>query len=396
MSMFSTTGIWADEDPREAVSRSVTAVEGAPDAPPIPFPLMAQPAAGGTRWAVDALGFAAQLLLELPVDIGPAGWRLLGARAATGTRALDSRREASRLGRAVDALSEYAERSGLPVLLSAPGPWTLVRRLGLPDEAPVLGDAGARRDVIQAYAEGLRQFRSRLSALTGGRVRVRLVEEELDAVLTGTVPTVSGYRTLPAVPDAQVTAALRSLVARTGEDTLLSLPRADSVRIAGKEIPHTRLAREAGVSALAVGGLARGGTLRSPQNPQDRQDSQDRPEPQVPRSEAAVRGPQNARAVRRWEQLAEWTEAGGELWLRIPPEAAAAPECVSAWVQAVREPWEAVGMSPEGLSGFGILTGDELPLGAHPLLPEEAGPERSRRHLRMAESLARAFADQAG
>ncbi|WP_051298102.1 hypothetical protein [Brevibacterium album] len=420
MSMFSTTGAWADVDPREAVSRAVSAVEGAPrTGSAVPLPLMSQPAAGGTRWAADALGLAAQLLPELPVDIGPAGWRLLGARAATAARSLDARREASRLGRTLDAMSEYAERSGLPVLVSVPGPWTLVRRLGLPDESPALGDPGARRDVIQAYAEGLRQLRERVQGIVGEGpagpddpaplVRIRLVEEELDAVLTGTVPTASGYRTLPAVPDAQVTAALRSLIARTGEGTILSLPSAGTVRLAGKAIPHTQLARDAGVSALAVGLERSGGGSWAGDRPQSGTGT--RPGSGAQQEVAAHAGtrpgdrartaarpgtPLTAQAVRRWERLAEWTEAGGQLWLRVPPHAAAAPEAVTGWVEAVAEPWQAVGMNREGLAAFGILTGEELPVGAHPLLPEDANPERSRAHLRMASGLARALADQAG
>ena len=374
-----TKGVWADVDPREAASRGATLAAEAPGL--LPFPLMSAPAAGGTRWACDALGMATQLLPELPADIGPAGWRLLGGSAATAARTLDARREQSRTGRALDALSEYAESSGLPVLVSVPGPWTLVRRLGLPDGSSVLRDAGARRDVLQSYAHGLLDLRERIARIVGeapapeapagtsasapdplDRVRVRLVEEDLDAILTGTVPTVSGYRTLPAVPDTHVVTALRSVVARTGPHTVLSLPQADTVRIGGKEVAHTQLAADAGIERLAI------------------------PAPRA--AEAA------AQQLRRWERLAEWTEAGRQLWLRVPATAASAPEAVSGWVETVARPWTAVGMDPSGLADFGILTGEELPIGTHPLLPETAGPARSRTHVQMAGALARAFADQ--
>jgi hypothetical protein len=53
-------------------------------------------------------------------------------------------------------------------------------------------------------------------------------------------------------------------------------------------------------------------------------------------------------------------------------------------------------MAREGLADFGILTGEELPTGSVPLLPETASAQRSRTHVRMAGALARAFADQAG
>ncbi|HJG79021.1 MAG TPA: hypothetical protein K8V08_01255 [Brevibacterium senegalense] len=375
MSVASTTGVWANIDPREAVAHGADLASTRPHL--LPFPLMSSPAAGGTRWAADALGLAVQLLPGLPADIGPAGWRLLGGRAATAARTLDARREASRLSRAFDALGEYAESSDLPVLVSVPGPWTLTRRLGLPDESPVLGDPGARRDVLQSYAHGLLGLRERIHRVVAGspdtpldRVRIRLVEEDLDAILTGRVPTVSGYRTLPAVPDAHVVAGLRSVVQRTGEGTILSLPGLSTVRIGGKDIPHTSLVDDAGVRHLCV--------------------------PLRPVSWASETDPLAPALLRQWERLAEWTETGGGVWLRIPGEAAAAAGSVTSWVEAAALPWTRVGMGRAGLADFGILTGEELPTGSVPLLPEQASAQRSRTHVQMAGALARAFADQAG
>ena len=375
MSVASTTGVWANIDPREAVAHGADLASTRPHL--LPFPLMSSPAAGGTRWAADALGLAVQLLPGLPADIGPAGWRLLGGRAATAARTLDARREASRLSRAFDALGEYAESSDLPVLVSVPGPWTLTRRLGLPDESPVLGDPGARRDVLQSYAHGLLGLRERIHRVVAGspdtpldRVRIRLVEEDLDAILTGRVPTVSGYRTLPAVPDAHVVAGLRSVVQRTGEGTILSLPGLSTARIGGKDIPHTSLVDDAGVRHLCV------------------------PLRQV--SWASETDPLAPALLRQWERLAEWTETGGGVWLRIPGEAAAAAGSVTSWVEAAALPWTRVGMGRSGLADFGILTGEELPTGSVPLLPEQASAQRSRTHVQMAGALARAFADQAG
>lgn len=428
MSVASTTGVWANIDPREAVAHGADLASTHPHL--LPFPLMSSQAAGGTRWAADALGLAVQLLPGLPADIGPAGWRLLGGRAATAARTLDARREASRLSRAFDALGEYAESSDLPVLVSVPGPWTLTRRLGLPDESPVLGDPGARRDVLQSYAHGLLDLRERIHRVVVGapavsasvtpeapgapspetderpdsvsapvptadplhRVRIRLVEEDLDAILTGTVPTVSGYRTLPAVPDSHVVAGLRSVLQRTGEDTILALPGLSSVRIGGKDIPQTSLAQDAGVRHLSVAlrplsssprtGAGLGSASRTgSQRPDSDQPAADRLAPAL---------------LRQWERLAEWTESGGGVWLRIPAGAASDSASVTGWVEAAALPWTRVGMGRAGLADFGILTGEELPTGSVPLLPEQASAQRSRTHVQMAGALARAFADQAG
>lgn len=397
MSAASTTGVWANTDPREAVAHGADLASTHPHL--LPFPLMSSQAAGGTRWAADALGLAVQVLPGLPADIGPAGWRLLGGRAATAASTLDARREASRVSRVFDALGEYAESSDLPVLVSVPGPWTLTRRLGLPDESPVLGDPGARRDVLQSYAHGLLDLRERIHRVVAGspdtpldRVRIRLVEEDLDAILTGTVPTVSGYRTLPAVPDSHVVAGLRSVLQRTGEDTILSLPGLSSVRIGGKDIPQTSLAQDAGVRHLSVAlrplssstrtGAGLGSASRTgSQRPDSDQPAADRLAPAL---------------LRQWERLAEWTESGGGVWLRIPAGAASDSASVTGWVEAAALPWTRVGMGRAGLADFGILTGEELPTGSVPLLPEQASAQRSRTHVQMAGALARAFADQAG
>lgn len=397
MSVASTTGVWANIDPREAVAHGADLASTHPHL--LPFPLMSSPAASGTRWAADALGLAVQLLPGLPADIGTAGWRLLGGRAATAARTLDARREASRLSRAFDALGEYAESSDLPVLVSVPGPWTLTRRLGLPDESPVLGDPGARRDVLQSYAHGLLDLRERIHRVVAespdtplDRVRIRLVEEDLDAILTGTVPTVSGYRTLPAVPDSHVVAGLRSVLQRTGEDTILALPGLSSVRIGGKDIPQTSLVDDAGVRHVSVAlrplsssprtgaGLVSASRTGS-QRPDSDQPAADRLAPAL---------------LRQWERLAEWTETGGGVWLRIPAGAATDSGSVTGWVETAALPWTRVGMGRSGLADFGILTGEELPTGSVPLLPEQASAQRSRTHVQMAGALARAFADQAG
>ena len=195
-------------------------------------------------------------------------------------------------------------------------------------------------------------------------MRIRLVEHDLDQILTGTVPTVSGFRTLPAIPDTHVVAALRSVAERTGPHTILSLPTAGTVRISGKDVAHTDLAADANLTQLAV--------------------------PVSSSSEVT------AARIRQWERVAAWTEEGRGLWLRVPATAASAPEAVTSWVEAVAQPWTGVGMARSGLAGFGILTGEELPTGGDPLLPETASGANSRAHVRMAGALARAFADQAG
>lgn len=328
----STTGAWPGEDPRQAASAAFDDLAAGWPA----VPLTAIPARGGTRWAVDAIGAAVRLLDELPVDHGSYGWRLSGGAGR------DVRVEHSRFARTLDALGEYGEGYAGRTLLSLPGPWTVVHALSLPDGRPVLADQGAVRDVVQVYAGGLAAELDRVARLLGTRPRMRLWEPVLDVILTGSVPTVSGFRTLPALPEQAVLPALASVLRRTGDDTIVSLPRLDRVRIAGKDVAHRQQLADAGVRALSV-------PLETLTGP-------------------AGTGPSAA----GWEEVAQAVEAGTEVWIRLPGHAGSRPDEVNRWVGALADPWTGIGMSPDSLAGFGVLTGWELPTGLPPLLPAEA------------------------
>lgn len=338
-----TTGVWPGEEPRQAASAGFSALAEAF----VPVPLVSTPAHGGTRWAADLMGFAVQFLEGLPVDRSSFGWRL-----SRGTGA-DLRIERSRFGRTLDALGEYGEGFTGRLLLTLPGPWELVHALSLPDGNRVLGDHGARRDVVQSYAAGVAELRVRMARLFDRPPRVRLLERHLDAILTGAVPTVSGYATLPAVPDAHVTAALQSFLARSGPDTLLALPALGAVELSGKRVTHRSLLEATGASAV-----------------------------EMPLRRLDARG---------WEQSAELVESGAEVWLGLPPDAGARPGNVRRWIEAIEEPWARIGMGRAGLRDFGITTGWEAPDALPPLLPESADPRTAAGQGELAARVVRAL-----
>lgn len=343
---FSTTGVWPGEDPRQGASAAFDELAAGYPA----IPLTGAPAQGGARWAVDGTGAAVRLLAELPVDLGSFGWRLSRGEGR------DQRAEESRFGRTLDALGEYGEGYGGRTLLTLPGPWTLVRALSLPNGTPALGDRGAVRDVVQDYAAGITAELDRCERLLGARPRVRLWEPTLDAILTGTVPTVSGFRTLPALAEQSVGAALASFLRRTGPDTILGVPELGHVRIGGKAVAHRRLLADAGVAALSV--------------------------------------PLGSLGTRGWEEVAEAVDAGAEVWLRLPARAGERPSEVNRWVSALAEPWGRIGMSRSTLAGFGILTGWELPVGLPPLLPADAAVRTALGNTALAARLADALAEE--
>lgn len=336
-------GAWPGEDPRQGASAALT--ELADGYPPVPFP--STPAVGGTRWACDLLGFALTLCDGLPVDRTSYGWRL--ARGS----GRDEAREHSRRARAIEAAEEYGDGYAGRMMLTVPGPWTLVRSLSTPDGNRVLGDSGARRDVIQSYAFGLADHLTALERALGSAPRVMVLEHALDPILTGTVPTVSGYRSLPAIPDQFVTAALASFLKRAGVDPLLALPRLGRVVVAGKAIPHLQIARDAGVNAVAV--------------------------------------PLPVADPRAWEQAAEAVDSGTEVWLGMPENAGAEPDRVSRWVDTIREPWHRTGMGGATLAKLGIVAGYGFPTDIPPLLPEDATDVSARGGYALAARLSSAL-----
>ncbi|RBP68003.1 hypothetical protein DFO66_101227 [Brevibacterium sanguinis] len=330
----STTGIWIPQSgpgtaavgprgadsPRPALEAARTGVDVLGEHQP-PLPLVAHRSA--ERWGADAVGRGLGLLRDLHVDRTSFGWRL------TSTGGRDERLEASALGEALDALAESAAGFTGEVQVSLPGPWTLVTALSLTSGAPVLGDHGARRDVVQAYAFGIADLAERI-ADTGMRPVVRLVESRLTPVLTGTWPTASGLRTLPAIAETQVYAALRSTLSHL-PPVLLSLPDLDPLRLRGKEIPAAEVVRAIGAASVSVPWA----TLRAS----------------------------------GWEQLATLAEAGVGIWVHLPVAAGSSPGEVTRWRARLVEPWTRIGMGARTLREFGVLAGEELPLSHPPFLP---------------------------
>lgn len=336
-----TTGIWVPAPKPEGGAGSLSGVAGYIANSPIreaaaaafshlgeqlpPVPLGAHRAED--RWGADAIGRAVSLLTDLHVDRASFGWRLTSAAGR------DERLESSALSEAFDAIAEYGDGYTGQVQVSLPGPWTLVTALSLTSGAPVLGDLGARRDVIQAYAFGLAAFVDKLATL-GMQPVIRLVETRLHPVLTGTWPTVSGWATLPAVSENQVYAALQSTL-RHLPPVLLSLPDFDSLALQGKEITAAEVVRNSGATAVSV-----------------------------PLASLKAHG---------WEQLAMISEAGVGTWMGLPPAAGSRPKEVKHWLNRIMTPWNRIGMSTTSLRDFGVLAGEELPMTYPPLLTSVDG-----------------------
>ena len=134
-------------------------------------------------------GRALAVVATLGADLQPAGWRLTDAAG------VDHRRARSLLAQDLDALEEQAQDLTGALKIQVAGPWTLAATVEKPRGDKVLSDHGARRDLAQALAEGVRDHvadvRRRVTRVE--RLVVQVDEPALAAVLQARVPTASGF-----------------------------------------------------------------------------------------------------------------------------------------------------------------------------------------------------------
>ncbi|MGY1602888.1 methionine synthase [Geodermatophilus sp. SYSU D00815] len=156
----------------------------------------------------DLVGRTAALLVDVAVDLTPAGWRLV-ARPG-----VDLRRAQDLLERDLDALTDVADGYAGPLKVQAAGPWTLAAGLERERGERAVVDHGARRDLAQSLAEGLAAHVAEVRArVPGARVVVQLDEPSVPAVIEGALPTASGYGRLAAVEAGTVQQELADAVA---------------------------------------------------------------------------------------------------------------------------------------------------------------------------------------
>jgi methionine synthase II (cobalamin-independent) len=191
----------------------------------------------------DLIGRAAAMLVDLPVEVVPSGYRV----AARPGR--DQRRAVDLMERDLDALEEVVERGGVRparVKVQIPGPWTLTAGVELPRGHRVLTDPGAVRDFAESLADGVATHVAEVTRRTGAPVVVQLDEPTLPAVLAGSLPTPSGYGTVPAVAEPEARALLSRSVeamrAATGQPVLVHCCAAR---------PPVALLRAAGADGIA-------------------------------------------------------------------------------------------------------------------------------------------------
>jgi hypothetical protein len=256
----------------------------------------------------DMTGRGAGLLVDLPVDLQPSGWRLVDRPGRDVRRAWDL------LERDLDTLAETADGYTGPLKVQVAGPWTLAGQLELHYGDKAVSDPGAARDLTQSLAEGIRRHVAELvRRVPGATVVLQVDEPGLPAVVAGRVPTSSGFGTLAAVEQPLVEAGLRQVLTAT---------EAYPVVHCCANRPPLDLFRAAGARALSVDASL----LR---------DADD-------------------------EALGTAVEAGVALWLGVIPAVDASAEAqlsdLAGSVGPVQKLWRKLGFQPERLAGAVVVT----------------------------------------
>jgi len=156
----------------------------------------------------DLTGRTAALLVDLPVELTPAGWRFAGRPGR------DLSRARSMLSADLDALEEVADSYQGPLKIQVCGPWTLAATIELiRSQDPALADPGAVADLLASLAEGIATHMADIGKrVPGARIILQLDEPALPAVIAGAVPSASGLNRLPVPEPADTEAGLRSII----------------------------------------------------------------------------------------------------------------------------------------------------------------------------------------
>ncbi|MCE0537057.1 hypothetical protein LWF15_16265 [Kineosporia rhizophila] len=284
----------------------------------------------------DMIGRGAGLLVDLPVDLQPSGWRLVDHPGR------DHNRIRAWLRQDLDVLAEIAEGYQGPLKLQVTGPWTLAASLWLARLERVVVDPGACRDLVASLAEGVRQHLEEVARLVPGAQLILQVDEPgVQAVLAGALPTASGFGRLRAIDEPIVVEGLQTVL-----EAARSAGAVRTVVHSCASKPPVDVLLRTGADALSLD-ISQLGT-------------------------------------QRWEQMAEATENGTALWAGAVPTAAdTRPQAVA---DAIWTPWRKLGLAPKSAADVVVTPTCGL---------AGSSPAQARAALKIAREAARILADRA-
>jgi methionine synthase II (cobalamin-independent) len=165
----------------------------------------------------DMIGRAAALLVDIPVEVTPGGWRIADRPGR------DMRRARSMLSSDLDAMEEILDGYQGPLKLQLAGPWTLAATIEQPHSLKVaLADPGLVSDIAASLAEGVKAHVAEVAKrMPGATLLVQLDEPSLPAVADGGIPTPSGLSRVREVDEEVLRAKLREVLDATRAYTIV-------------------------------------------------------------------------------------------------------------------------------------------------------------------------------
>jgi Cobalamin-independent synthase, Catalytic domain len=208
----------------------------------------------------DLTGRTAALLIDIPAEVTPRGWRIAERPGR------DLIRARSTLSSDLDVLEEVLQGFRGPVKIQLCGPWTLAATLELPKTLNVaLADPGAVADLTASLAEGAAAHVADVAKrIPGARLVVQFDEPALPSVVAGLVPTQSGLSRLPAVEADTLQERLGQVLASTPGYTVVhccaDMVPFGIIRLAGADavafdLSQLRRGEEDGVAEAAEAGM---------------------------------------------------------------------------------------------------------------------------------------------
>lgn len=299
----------------------------------------------------DMIGRAAGLLVDLHVDLQPAGWRLVERPGH------DASRTGALWRQDLDELAEAFDGWQGELKVQCTGPWTLAANLELTRGEKVLVDPGAVRDLTESLAEGIRVHLDTVQRLVpGARLLLQIDEPSLPAVLAGHLPTASGYGYLRPVDPQRAMNGLHQVLAAAGTHPAPAFASTDVDPRADPRMPRAQTDRQDQADRDA--------------NSQDRPSADgdaDAPDLFVARATvvhccdrdiplpllratgvAAVALDVTDLSPQRWESIAATTEQGVALWAGCLATDGSSTSKAAA--QLVERGWSDAGLSPRGLA----------------------------------------------
>jgi hypothetical protein len=165
----------------------------------------------------DLTGRTAALLIEIPVEVTPRGWRLAERPGRDLVRARNM------LSSDLDVMEEALDGFRGPLKIQLCGPWTLAATLELPRTLNVaIADPGAVAELTASLAEGAAAHVAEIAKrVPGAHLVVQFDEPALPAVAGGEVPTASGLSRLRPVEAETLRERLAQVIVGTGKYTVV-------------------------------------------------------------------------------------------------------------------------------------------------------------------------------